>query len=86
VGFWPGSGDVKDAAFYSYMAPTPQGFAEARVRPDAAYYDKQLGEFLLMYEDVRKSASPSAALLEFCQSTYEAGANLGNWERKALER
>jgi hypothetical protein len=86
VGFWPGSGDVKDAAFYSYMAPTPQGFAEARVHPDAAYYDKQIGEFLLMYEDVRKAASPTGALLEFCQSTYEAGATLGDWDRKALER
>jgi hypothetical protein len=86
VGFWPGSGDMKDAAFYSYMAPVPQGFADARVQPDAAYYDKQLGEFLLMYEDVRKAASPTGALLDFCQSTYEAGANLGDWDRKALER
>jgi hypothetical protein len=86
VGFWPGSGEVKDAAFYSYIAPAPQGLAEARVRPAAGYYDKQLGEFLLMYEDVRKAASPAGALLDFCQSTYEAGANLGNWDRKALER
>jgi hypothetical protein len=86
VGFWPGSGEVKDAAFYSYMAPAPQGLAEARVRPAAGYYDKQLGEFLVMYEDVRKAASPAGALLDFCQSTYEAGANLGNWDRKALER
>jgi hypothetical protein len=86
VGFWPGSGDVKDAAFYSYMAPAPQGFAQARVRPDAAYFDKQLGEFLLMYEDVRKAKSPTRALLDFCQSTYEAGASLGDWDRKALER
>lgn len=86
VGFWPGGGDVKDATFYSYMAPEPQGFKDARVRPTAARYDKQLGEFLLMYEDVRKAQSPTAALLEFCQSTYEAGASLGNWDRSALER
>jgi Family of unknown function (DUF5996) len=86
VGFWPGSGDIKDAAFYSYMAPAPQGFAAAQVRPAAAYYDKQLGEFLLMYEDARKAASPTGALLDFCQSTYEAGATLGDWDRKALER
>lgn len=86
VGFWPGSGDVKDAAFYSYMVPEPQGFKEARVRPDAAYYDRQLGEFLLMYEDVRKAESPSTSLLEFCQSTYEAGASLSKWDRDALER
>ena len=86
VGFWPGGGDVKDAAFYSYMAPEPRGFKEANVRPDAAHYEKQLGEFLLMYEDARQAASPSASLLEFCQSTYEAGASLGKWDRAALER
>ncbi|MGA7380871.1 MAG: DUF5996 family protein [Terriglobales bacterium] len=85
VGFWPGSIGVKDAAFYSYAAPEPQGFKEARVRPDAASYDKQLGEFILMYEDVRKSESPTTALLEFCQSTYDAAASLGNWDRKELE-
>jgi hypothetical protein len=86
VGFWPGGGDIKDAAFYSYTVPEPQGFKEARVRPASAYYQKQVSEFLLMYEDVRKSESPTAALLDFCQSTYEAGASLGNWDRKALER
>jgi hypothetical protein len=86
VGFWPGGGDIKDAAFYSYTVPEPQGFKEARVRPASAYYQKQVSEFLLMYEDVRKSESPTATLLDFCQSTYEAGANLGNWDRKALER
>ncbi|MGA7631521.1 MAG: DUF5996 family protein [Terriglobales bacterium] len=85
VGFWPGGGGV-DAAFYSYAAPEPQGFKEGAVRPSAAHYDQSLGEFLLMYEDVRGAPSPTAALLEFCQSTYEAGANLGNWDRKALER
>jgi hypothetical protein len=86
VGFWPGGGDIKGAAFYSYAAPEPQGFKEANVRPQAASYHKQLSEFLLMYDDVRTAESPTAALLDFCQSTYEAGANLGNWDRKALER
>jgi hypothetical protein len=86
VGFWPGAGDIKDAAFYSYTVPEPKGFKEARVRPASAYYQKQASEFLLMYEDVRKSESPTAALFDFCRSTYEAGASLGNWERKALER
>jgi Family of unknown function (DUF5996) len=60
VGFWPGSGNVQGAAFYSYAAPEPNGFKDQRVRPDAAFYDPQLGEFLLMYEDVRKAASPSS--------------------------
>ncbi len=86
VGFWPGGGDVKDAAFYSYMAPEPEGFKEARVRPGGAYYDRQIGEFLLMYEDVRKAESPSATLLDFCKTTFDAGANLGHWDRSALER
>jgi len=86
VGFWPGSGDVREAAFYSYAVPEPQGLREAPVRPGAARYDKQLGEFLLMYEDVRQAESPSGALLEFCRSTYQTAATLGGWDRKALER
>ncbi|MGA8430272.1 MAG: DUF5996 family protein [Candidatus Sulfotelmatobacter sp.] len=86
VGFWPGSPGVIDAAFYSYAAPEPQGFKEASVRPGAAVYEKQIGEFILKYEDVRRAQSPTATLLEFCRSTYEAAASLGNWDRKALER
>src|SRR3984885_12935279 len=86
VGFWPGGGDIKGAAFYSYMAPEPPGFKEANVRPGAAYYEKQPGECLLMYEDVRKAESPTASLLDFCRSTYEAAATLGKWDREALER
>jgi Family of unknown function (DUF5996) len=86
VGFWPGGGSVQGAAFYSYAAPEPQGFKDERARPDAASYDRDLGEFLLMYDDVRKAKSPTASLLEFCQSTYEAAATLGKWDRGALER
>jgi hypothetical protein len=86
VGFWPGSGDMSGPAFYSYAAPEPQGFKEARVRPDAARYDAGLGEFLLSYDDVRKAESPSAELLAFCESTYAAAAELGKWERSSLER
>lgn len=86
AGWWPGGGDVKDAAFYCYAAPEPQGFSTARVRPEAARYEPKLGEFMLMYEDVRRSKSPTANLLEFLQSTYEAGAAAGRWDRKALEK
>jgi len=86
VGFWPGSGAITDPAFYSYTAPEPPGFRDWPVRPPPARYDAQLGEFILMYDDVRTSASPSAALLNLCQSTYEAGATLGKWDRNALER
>ncbi|MGB6841997.1 MAG: DUF5996 family protein [Candidatus Sulfotelmatobacter sp.] len=86
AGFWPGGGDIKGAAFYAYAAPEPAGFAEQQVQPAAAFYHPQLHEFLLMYDDVRRSASPREALLSFLQSTYEAGANLAKWERKELER
>ena len=86
VGFWPGSGNISDPAFYAYSAPEPPGFRDWAVKPGAARYDTQLGEFILMYDDVRTSAAPSATLLDFCQSSYEAGATLGKWDRKALER
>jgi hypothetical protein len=84
AGFWPGGGDVKGAAFYAYASPEPNGFKTAVVRPDKAFFSP-LGEFLLMYDDVRQSADPEKALLEFLQSTYEAGANLGGWPRADLE-
>jgi hypothetical protein len=86
VGWWPGGGGVEGPAFYSYAAPAPERFAGARVQPSAARFDAGLGEFLLMYDDVRTSASPSGDLLAFCRSTYEAAAELGKWDRGALER
>jgi len=86
AGFWPGGGDVKGAAFYAYAAPEPEGLAQAGVRPASAYYDSKMREFFLLYEDVRRSSSPRATLLDFLQSTYDAGANLGNWDRGSLER
>ncbi|HTW32876.1 MAG TPA: DUF5996 family protein [Candidatus Sulfotelmatobacter sp.] len=86
AGFWPGGGDIKGPAFYSYAAPEPSGFAERKVRPEKAFYHPQLKEFLLMYDDVRAAESPKAALMQFLQSTYEAAAELGNWDRNALER
>jgi hypothetical protein len=87
VGFWPGDGEVvKDTAFYAYAAPEPARFSEHRVLPAKAFYSKEKSEFFLMYDDVRSAASPEQALLDFCQSTYEAGAVLGNWDRSTLER
>lgn len=85
IGFWPGAG-LGNPAFYSYAAPEPEGFSSATVRPRAAHYDPNLKEFILMYEDVRSAPSPSDALLDFCQSTYEAAATLAHWDRTALER
>ena len=86
AGFWPGGGDIKGPAFYSYAAPEPPGFREQRVRPQAAFYHPQLKEFLLMYDDVRTAPSPKDALMDFLQSTYNAAADLGKWDRKNLER
>ncbi len=86
AGFWPGGGEIKGPAFYAYAAPEAPGFAEQSVKPAAAFYHPQLKEFLLMYDDVRLAAAPRQALLDFLQSTYEAGANLAHWDRKELER
>jgi hypothetical protein len=86
AGFWPGGGDITGPAFYSYAAPEPLGFAEQPVHPRQAFYHPQMKEFLLLYDDVRTADSPRHALLEFLQSTYEAAANLAQWDRKALER
>jgi hypothetical protein len=86
LGFWPGTEGAIDAAFYAYAAPEPTGFAEAAVRPSAAYYSKDMKEFFLPYDDVRRSQFPARAVMDFAESTYEAGASLGNWDRTALER
>ena len=85
-GFWPGGGPIEYAAFYSYAYPEPAGFAEARVKPAAAFYSGDLREFILPYDDVRLSTSPDETLLEFLQTTYEAAADLASWDRAALER
>lgn len=85
AGFWPG-GNGFEAAFYSYAYPEPEGYAKASVKPAEAFYSNDLREFLLPYEAVRNSASPDDALMAFLQSTYEAAADLGKWERAALER
>jgi len=86
AGFWPGGGVVEGAAFYAYAAPEPSGFAGYRARPAEAFYHPELHEFLLMYDDVRRAPSPKDSLLQFLQSTYEAAAILGNWDRPNLER
>ena len=85
AGFWPGGGAIDYPAFYSYAYPAPDGFADAHVKPEAAFFSKDLGEFILPYEAVRTAADPDAALLQFLQSTYEAAANLAKWDRTGLE-
>ncbi len=85
AGFWPGGGDIKGAAFYSYTVPEPPGFPASPIRPANAFYYEPLHEFLLMYDDVQQSGRPKDAVMEFLQSTYEAGATLGRWDREVLE-
>jgi hypothetical protein len=85
AGFWPGSADVPRAEYYAYAMPALDGIATTTIRPDAAGWDSARGEFLLPYEAVRTSADPAATLLEFLQTTYDAAANLGRWDRVSLE-
>jgi hypothetical protein len=85
AGFWPGGGGIDYPAFYSYAYPAPKGFAVAKVKPAAALFSKELGEFILPYDAVRTARDPDAALMEFLQSTYQAAADLAKWDRKALE-
>jgi len=85
AGFWPGGGAVLEPCFYAYAYPAPDGFAAAPVSPAGARFDRELGEFLLPYAQVRTAPDPDAALTAFLQSTYEAAADLANWDRAALE-
>jgi hypothetical protein len=85
AGFWPGGNGVDYPCFYSYAYPTPAEFQNVKVQPDGAFFSEALGEFLLPYEVVRQAQDPDALLLAFFQSTYEAAAHTGNWDRAALE-
>jgi len=85
AGFWGGNDAFPQPAFYSYSYPTPAAFGEQIVQPAEAFYSKEMGEFFLPYEVVRTSSNPEETLMQFLQSTYEAAANTGNWDRNALE-
>jgi len=85
AGFWPGGGVIDYPAFYSYAYPGPEGLAAASVQPHEAFFSEDLGEFLLPYDAVRIAPDPEATLMAFLQSTYEAAADLGKWDREALE-
>jgi hypothetical protein len=84
-GFWPGN-EQMEAAFFSYAYPEPDGFSTAKIGPAGAYYSAEMREFIFPYDEVRRAASPDESLLEFLQSTYEAAADLGKWDRAELER
>lgn len=85
-GFWPGGAGFEQPMFYSYAYAEPAGFKDAPVRPAAASYAREMGEFILPYDAVRQAAAPDETLLDFLQSTYEAAATLAHWDRAALER
>jgi len=85
AGFWPGGGAIDYPAYYSYAYPAPEGFAAARVRPDAAFWSKDLSEFILPYDAVRTAREPERELMAFLQSTYVAAADLAKWDRAELE-
>src|SRR3954467_6494257 len=86
AGWWPGGGPLPEPSFYSYSYPEPAGFSEAPIQPEGAYYHSELREFILPYETVRLAPNPEKTLLQFFQTTYDAGATLGQWDRPALER
>jgi hypothetical protein len=85
LGFWPGNAAMPTPVFYSYAYPEPAGFSEAKVLPDAAFYEPKLREFILPYEAVRTAKKPDEVLLDFAQSAYDAASQLGKWDRAALE-
>jgi len=86
VGFWPGDEQTPNPSFFATTYPKPAGLEMAEVAPADAHWDDELGQFVLSYDAVRAQADPAAALLEFCESTYAAGARLGRWDRSLLER
>jgi hypothetical protein len=85
-GFWPGNGSLGGPAFFSYEWPEPPDFKDAQIRPAPAFYSAELSNFLLPYHDVRSAADPRTVVLEFLQSTYQAAATSGHWDRENLER
>jgi hypothetical protein len=86
VGFWPGSGTVPEPAFYAYARPEPPGLARTAMWPTGAYYSRDLADFILPYEVARSAVSPDDTVLDFYQKVYDAGADLGRWDRAALDR
>jgi len=85
AGFWPGGGGVDEAAFYAYAYPAPAGYGQAKVEPAEAFWHRDLGEFVLPYDAVRRAPDPDGALMAFLTSTYDAAADLGGWDRASLE-
>lgn len=86
VGFWPGSPEFPQAIFYAYCYPSPEAFAQQPIKPEQAFWSSDLGEYVLLYDDVINSEDPEKTLMDFLETTYVAAAETGDWDRKALER
>ncbi|MFO1519069.1 MAG: DUF5996 family protein [bacterium] len=86
VGFWPGSGNIEDPAFYAYCSPEPEGYKTSPLIKSPGFYNPPTSGYILMYDEVRNSKDPDRLVLDFFQGTYEAGADLGKWDRASLER
>lgn len=85
AGFWPGSDDSPLPVFYSYCYPSPTVFAHYDIKPEQAFWSEEMGEYFLKYDDVRMAKDPEAMLMSFLQTTYDAAAVAGNWDRFNLE-
>jgi len=85
-GWWPGTGPLNAPAYYAYAIPEPLGYPDAAVKPEQAFYAHEMGEFIFLYDDMRKADSPESALLEFMETSYSAAADLARWNRAELER
>ncbi len=85
AGFWPGAKSFPKPAFYSYCYPTPEAFSKQKVLPEEAFYSEEMGEYFLLYEVVQQASNPEKMLMEFLQTTYEAAAVTGDWDRAMLE-
>jgi hypothetical protein len=86
AGFWPGGDNFPEPIFYSYAYPTLEGFGDTQIRPDAAYWVGDLGEFVLPYEAVRQAKDSDSTLLDFLQSTFDAAASLADWDLTSMRR
>ena len=86
AGFWPGSTEFQKAIFYAYAYPSHEDYGKQSIQPEKAYYNTDLGEFMLEYEDVRTASNPEQYLMKFLRSTYESAAELAGWDRNSLER
>ena len=86
VGWWPGVGPLNAPAYYTYAIPEPAGYPDAAIEPETAFYAREMGEFIFLYDDMRKAESPEQALLQFLETTYSTAADLAGWNRADLER